>query len=168
MEKISRVILSLGSNIEDRLLHLKSAITKIEKSIGVITKKSSVYESEALGFESEISFYNICIEIETTITPIELLHKTQEIEIEIGRTKKTKDKYESRKIDIDIVFFDDEIINSNQLQIPHISYQERKFVLIPLIEILPEKIDPKSKGLVIKKLEVCNDKSSIKKINLSI
>jgi len=168
MEKINQVILSLGSNIEDRLYYLKTAVYKIDKEIGRVTKKSSVYESEAFGFKADTNFYNICIEVETTLSPFDFLKKTQEIEIEIGRAKKTTDFYESRKIDIDIIFFGDEVINSISLQIPHKFFQKRKFVLLPLNEIYSTS-DNLENSLIFKEmLKTCGDNSAIQKTNFTI
>ena len=164
MEKLSRAILSLGSNIEDRLLFLSSAISKIENKIGRVVTKSSIYESEALGFQSDISFYNMCVEIETRLSPFQLLALTQAVEIEIGRTKKTTGLYQSRKIDIDIIFFDAEIVDSETLQIPHKLYKERNFVLIPLLELFTKKENQTETSNVTKLIELSPDKSVVKKI----
>lgn len=163
MGKVNHVFLSLGSDIDDRLFFIMSAISRIEETIGKVLKKSSVYESEAIGFESKSMFYNICIEVETKLNPFEFLKKTQIIETEIGRTKKTTNNYESRIIDIDIIFFGDEIIDSTLLQVPHKFYQQRKFVLLPLNEIYDKIKTPESTDSLKEKLDKCNDQSFIQK-----
>ena len=130
MEKINRAILSLGSNIEDRVTYLKRALQQIEEKIGAISQKSSVYQTEAVGFISDVPFYNMCVEVKTALSPESLLKKTQEIEIGIGRKNKSTKFYESRKIDIDIIFYASRIIQTTALSIPHKHYANRKFVLI--------------------------------------
>lgn len=168
MEKLNSVILSLGSNIEDRLYYLKSAILHIKELIGDVKKVSSIYESKALGFESDIDFLNLCIEIETTFSPIELLKKTQEIELYIGRTKKSIDSYESRKIDIDIIFFGKEIINTETLTIPHKLFKNRLFVLLPLKEIYKGSYYPENIKDIIDLIKKCEDKSDLKKTTYTL
>lgn len=168
MEKLNPVILSLGSNIEDRLYYLKSAISEIKNKIGEINNISSVYESEALGFESDINFFNICIEVETTLSALSLLKRTQDIERNIGRTKKTNGYYESRKIDIDIIFFGNETINTELLTVPHKLYKKRQFVLLPLNEIYKGSYYPENSRKIDELIKKCEDKSSIKKTTYTL
>ncbi len=168
MEKVNRVFLSLGSNIESRLDHLRKAIQQIETNIGRIISLSSIYESEAVGFSSEVTFYNMCLELETKLTPGHLLQKTQEIELAIGRKNKTIDTYESRKIDIDIIFYSNERIETESLSVPHMQYMNRKFVLMPLCEIDETIIDP-NKGISIREILLkCPDNSIVKRTSLAI
>lgn len=164
MEKMNSVILSLGSNIEDRVVHLKNALCQIEEKVGLISQKSSVYQTEALGFISDIPFYNMCIEVETSLSPESLLKKTQEIEIEIGRKNKTTEFYESRKIDIDIIFYADTVIETKTLSIPHKHYANRKFVLIPLYELNGSITDPTNNLTVREILANCTDNSDVKRM----
>lgn len=168
MEKINKVYLSLGSNIDDRVFHLKEALLKIEDNIGRIHKKSSVYETEPVGFVTQSQFYNICIEVHTHLSPNSLLKETQEIEREIGRKSKTTDHYESRKIDIDIIFYTSFIIHTKNLSIPHKNYTDRKFVLIPLCEIDESIIDPILKNSIREILLNCPDNSVVKRTALAI
>lgn len=168
MEKLNSVILSLGSNIEDRLYYLKSAINHLEEIIGEVKNVSSIYESEALGFESDIDFLNLCVEIETTFSPIELLKKTQEIELDIGRTKKSNGSYESRKIDIDIIFYGNEIINTETLTIPHKLFKNRLFVLLPLKEIYDSSYYPENSINIEDLIKKCEDKSVLKKTTYTL
>ncbi len=141
--EIKIAYLSLGSNLGDKTKNLTHAIQLIELKIGEVIKISSVYETEALGFISNEVFNNCCLKIKTTYSPNQLLQKTQEIETEMGRKKKSKEgKYESRIIDIDIILYEDKIIKSKKLILPHPRYQQRNFVLFPLEEIDSEKIDP--------------------------
>ena len=102
MEKLNTVYLSLGSDLGDRKKNISGAIELIEKTAGKITKESSVYESKPLGFKSDTLFYNLCIEVETTLTPIALLKVLQKIELKLGRIKDpSAEIYASRIIDID-------------------------------------------------------------------
>ena len=137
------VFLSLGSNQGERLLNLEKALTKITEKAGEIYLKSPIYENPPLGFESEINFYNLCIGIKTKFAPEDLLFILQQIELEIGRNKKTiENEYSSRIIDIDIIFFNDIVFNSPLLTIPHLLFRERNFVLKPLRDIASMTIDP--------------------------
>lgn len=168
MEKLNSVILSLGSNIENRLYYLKSAISEIKTKIGAVKKISTVYESEALGFNSDVQFLNLCIEIETKLTPFILLEKTQEIEFNLGRTKKTNEHYESRKIDIDIIFFGNETINTESLTIPHKLFKKRQFVLLPLNEIYKGSYYPENSTKIEELIKKCEDKSIIMKTTFTL
>lgn len=156
--KKSKVILGLGSNLGDRLDILKTACTHLNNE-GIIFKKSaSIYETEAWGFESETSFYNTVIICETILSPDELLKKTQDIENKLGRTHKSSNNtYSSRTIDIDILFYNDEVINSEKLIIPHPFIQQRNFVLAPLNELIPRYIHPVIKTSIEKLSKQSND-----------
>ncbi len=131
------VYLSLGTNLGDKEQNLLSAITEIERRIGPIRAQSDFHSTEPWGFESENTFLNAVIRIETELAPLALLKETQQIERDMGRTQKSvKGKYHDRIIDIDILLYDDQHINTPQLTIPHPLMYERDFVLIPLKEIL--------------------------------
>jgi deoxyguanosine kinase len=137
------VFLSLGSNEGERLLNIEKALTKISEKAGEIYLKSPIYENPPLGFESEINFYNLCVGIKTKFSPEDLLFILQQIEIEIGRNKKTiEEQYSSRSIDIDIILFNDIVFKSILLTIPHMLFRERNFVLKPLRDIAAMTIDP--------------------------
>ena len=163
MEIKHQVYLSLGSNLGDRLNNLNFAIDAIER-IGEITKKSSIYECKAIGFESNDLFYNCCVEIQTSLTPFQLLKELNVIEKNAGRIRFNDGQYHSRNLDIDILFFQDKVINHEDLIIPHPKYHERNFVLIPLFEIGNELIDPKQLVSISQILSKCKDKSVLKKI----
>tara|TARA_X000001036_G_scaffold431985_1_gene467182 strand:- start:2416 stop:2922 length:507 start_codon:yes stop_codon:yes gene_type:complete len=140
----STVYFSLGSNIGDRYLNLSNCISLIEKNIGDIKSISSIYKNSAQGFIGDY-FYNCCIEVSTLHEPLELIDKIKFIELEMGRKKRNSEEYESRKIDIDIILYDNLIINETNLTIPHPRYTERNFVLLPLAEINDQLADPISK-----------------------
>jgi len=160
---MNSVIFSLGSNQGNKSNYLEKALEEIDLRIGKISKKSFVYETEPIGFESNDSFLNACIEVQTILNPNEILAITQQIEIENGRSVKTLSGYTSRTLDIDIIFFNSLIVKSETIQIPHPRYSERLFVLIPLCDIVPEWKDP-TNTLTIKQLkDVCSDTSEMPK-----
>lgn len=163
MEINQYVYLSLGSNLGDRMDNLNFAFNAI-KDFGVIKSKSSIYECQAIGFESSDLFYNCCICIETNLKPIELLHQLNTIEKNAGRIRLNDGNYHSRNLDIDIIFFQDQVIQTDILSIPHPRYHKRKFVLIPLNEISAELKDPISQLTTIEILANCKDNSDLKKI----
>ena len=161
MEKINTVVLSLGSNIENRLEYLRKAVGEISDRIGTVLKISPIYESEALGFQATTAFLNLCLEVHTEQTPQQVLKTTQEIEKIIGRRNKSTNGYQSREIDIDLIFFNEQVIELPELVIPHPEYSARKFVLLPLNDIIPSQIDPISKEPIQSKINQCKDSSRI-------
>lgn len=129
-----KAFLSLGSNMGDRLEYLSKAIDKIAEIQGCnILNKSRVYETEPWGYENQEAFLNLCISIETSLSPYELLESLQAIELELDRVRKIH--WGPRTIDIDILLFDDIICEDDKLTIPHPRMRERAFVLIPLYDI---------------------------------
>ena len=129
-----KAFLSLGSNMGDRLEYLSKAIDKIAEIQGCnILNKSRVYETEPWGYENQEAFLNLCISIETYLSPYELLESLQTIELELDRVRKIH--WGPRTIDIDILLFDDIICEDDKLTIPHPRMRERAFVLIPLYDI---------------------------------
>lgn len=132
------VVIGLGSNLGDKSKNLHQAIFEIEKSIGTVERISSFIETTAWGFDSEHTFLNACLLCSTTFTPLDLLLALKTIEQQMGR-QKTKNTYEDRCIDLDIIFYEDEQIQSEQLTIPHPHFRAREFVMLPLVEILHEK-----------------------------
>ena len=131
------VYFSLGSNLGDKKQNLSTAIKLMEEQIGVLLRQSAFLETEPWGFQSDNSFVNAAICMETSLDPFEVLAKTQEIERELGRTLKSiNGEYHDRIIDIDILLYDDLKINTPRLTIPHPLMEQRDFVMIPLREIL--------------------------------
>ncbi len=140
---MNNAILLLGGNLGNIQQNFKKAKDLISEQTGVIQSESSLYESKAWGFDTNELFLNQAIQIETSLSPVELLNITQNIEKSIGRKSKTKDQeYSSRLIDIDILFFNDEIIKSKRLTIPHPRLHLRNFTLAPLNEIMPNFTHP--------------------------
>ena len=135
------VYLSLGTNMGDKKKNLLDAIEKIGKLENTkVTSQSTILETEPFGYTEQDMFLNACIEIKTLFTPQELLEKLLNIELEMGRVRTIK--WGPRIIDIDILFFDDEIIQDKNLAVPHPWISERMFVLEPLCEIAPNLIHP--------------------------
>ena len=166
--KIQRLTyLSLGSNQGDKLKTLQKAIHDIAESIGAIQKISSVYKTSSWGYEGE-DFYNICIGVSTYLQPENLLKKLLGIENKYGRERKKTNGYSDRKIDIDILLFDNEIIFSKEVTIPHPRMLERKFVLVPLVEIAKNTLHPIEKKQLVSCLNNCSDASLIEKISAKL
>lgn len=138
------MFIGLGSNIEPRVDFLKKGVAAIKK-LGKVVRVSSLYESEPLGFDAEVNFLNAVLELETKLTPIDLLYQLKEIENICGRKEKSEnEKYESRELDLDVILYDKQIIITPELIIPHPHFTKRKFVLEPFNEIASEVIDPVS------------------------
>jgi 2-amino-4-hydroxy-6-hydroxymethyldihydropteridine diphosphokinase len=156
MEK-SRIHLLFGSNIGDKEQHIADAQNLVTKDVGKIIAESSLYESKAWGFVCNDLFLNKIIIVESNLTAFEVLDATQKIEIKLGRTQKTSGVYQSRIIDIDILFYDDKIIETPNLTIPHPQIQNRRFTLVPLAEISPNLIHPKLQKNIRDLLEECTD-----------
>ena len=136
--KGEELYLSLGSNLGDREDMLRRAIALIEERIGAVQRVSSFIETEPWGFESEHPFLNAAVMVLTTLSPIECLDATQQIERELGRKKKSKNGiYHDRPIDIDLLLYGDLKLSTPRLTIPHPHMYERDFVMIPLREIMP-------------------------------
>ncbi|WP_462281578.1 2-amino-4-hydroxy-6-hydroxymethyldihydropteridine diphosphokinase [Salinivirga cyanobacteriivorans] len=152
----NKVVLLLGSNMEIRTEHLSFAINELKNSGIKITNISKLYESEAWGFEAE-NFINQVIIINTSLTPIQLLNLTQKIEKKAGRLPKTKASYESRPLDIDILFMNEQIIDNDRLKVPHPKIHERLFTLEPLNELIPEYKHPVLQKTIRELKKKCTD-----------
>jgi deoxyguanosine kinase len=153
MQIVRTTYLSIGSNLGSKLENLQQAVDLISEKIGAVTKISSVYKTESWGFESA-HFYNICIQVSTGLNPENLLKTIHEIELLLGRTRTVKKGYTERTIDIDVLLFDNEIIFSKELIVPHKDMLNRKFVMIPLTEIAPNFMHPIEK----QRIQVCASK----------
>ncbi|MEN8118735.1 MAG: 2-amino-4-hydroxy-6-hydroxymethyldihydropteridine diphosphokinase [Bacteroidota bacterium] len=166
---MQKIFLSLGSNLENKLLNIKNALKQINENVGKTIKVSSCYETEPWGFNANDWFLNIAIELETDFNPNELLQNCMWIENNLGRKRnKTEVGYSSRTIDIDILFFGNEIINLPNLTIPHEHVHNRKFVLKPLCDIAPEFIHPTLKESIQSLLQKCTDKMELKRLDYQI
>ena len=148
--------MSLGSNLGERFEMINKAITEIEKTIGSVMARSAFYETESWGYESANKFINACIAVRTDIPANECIILLKNTESLLGRKKTTKNGYSDRLIDIDILFYDDMVINEDNLIIPHPMMHKRNFVLTPLCEIAPDIIHPVLKKTVSELLEKLN------------
>lgn len=152
---MAHVYLGLGTNLGDKTANLHRAICDINEKIGKILSLSSFYETAPWGFDSENSFLNAAICVETSLSPWEVLHRTQEIECALGRTQKSEGNvYHDRIIDIDLLLYDKEIIQTPELTLPHPFMLQREFVMKPLIEIAPEVIHPVV-GKKLSEIDIC-------------
>ena len=134
--------LSLGSNLGDREDMLRRAIALIGERVGKVQRVSSFIETEPWGFQSEHPFLNAACLVLTTLSPLECLDATQQIERELGRrTKSSSGIYHDRPIDIDLLMYDDLQLSTPRLTLPHPHMHERDFVMIPLREILPTAVE---------------------------
>ena len=165
--KKSTTYLSLGSNIGDRTNNLKNAINSIENLVGKVNKISKFYENPAIGFDGD-NFVNICVELVTHLSPKELLNSLLNIENEYGRKRLKSGEYSSRIIDIDIIFYEDLIINQNGLVIPHPRMQSRHFVLKPLCDLNPDFIHPILGLKISQLLDDLEIRADIADINFSL
>ena len=163
LNNLNRVFLGIGGNLGDRLGNLRRAVELIGERIGRIEMVSSVYLSEPWGFKHAKYFTNIVAEIYTQLSADEVLTKAFEIEAELKRTRSGKG-YEGRTMDIDILFFNDEIINTERLIVPHPHICQRLFVLLPMAEIEPNFIHPQNGKTMQQLAEICTDKGKIRKL----
>ncbi len=157
--------LLLGSNQGDKEKLLALALQSIGNKVGTITKTSSFYLTEPWGFRSIDTFVNAVVSVETKKTPQEILRIILEIENMLGRIRHNKSGYQSRKMDIDILFYDDKIVAAENLIIPHPRLHQRRFCLEPLRQIAPDFIHPDIKKSITELLEICTDKLEVKKID---
>lgn len=140
MRLVKGIYLLVGSNLGDRHNNLQNAIHLISHHIGTVSEKSAIYESEAWGETNQPDFFNQVINIETELSHEALLHALQGIEKKLGKYK--IGKWRERLIDLDILYYHNRIVRTNQLMIPHPEIQNRNFVLLPLCEIAGEDVHP--------------------------
>lgn len=157
------LVLLLGSNLGERQNYLSQALEKIKQSMGTIYIASSFYETKSWGVENQPDFLNQVIVCHTSLTAEESLKYCLSIEKELGRDR--KEKWGSRTIDIDILYFDDSIIATNALKIPHPFLHERRFTLVPLVEVLPDYIHPVFNFSNKQLLERCTDGLEVTLLN---
>jgi 2-amino-4-hydroxy-6-hydroxymethyldihydropteridine diphosphokinase len=154
--------LCLGGNIGNRKLILTNAIVKIKETIGSVISASHIYETEAWGVINQQAYLNMCIEVCTPLKSDKLIKALLEIELMLGRERNTHEQYSARTIDIDILFYNNERITSEELIVPHPRLHLRKFVLIPLHDIAPHYKHPIFKKSTAQLLIDCNDISNVK------
>ncbi|RXR29650.1 2-amino-4-hydroxy-6-hydroxymethyldihydropteridine diphosphokinase [Flavobacterium piscinae] len=179
MNNQSQVILSLGSNLGNRLENIRLAIKLIHHTIATVVKVSSLYETPSWGFDAE-PFYNCALVLQTSKNAEQILDEVLELETKLGRVRNKKEGYQPRLIDIDVITYNEEIINTEKLQVPHPHMQNRKFVLLPMRDLnldwrhpilqkyLPELValaEDKSNCKVVQKLEAPLDKIKLQQFN---
>jgi 2-amino-4-hydroxy-6-hydroxymethyldihydropteridine diphosphokinase len=159
---MKKVFFGIGTNLGERETNLRESIAGIEKNIGPVLKCSSLYETEPWGFKSDNQFLNMVVLAETKLSPSGVLGAILMIEAFLGRIRGDI-QYASRIIDIDILLYDDTVVDEVSLKIPHPHMHERRFVLAPLCEIDPDLVHPVLKKTIASLLETCEDKSEVKK-----
>lgn len=159
--KLQTLFLSLGSNLGNREENLNQAIQLIRQNISTNLSISNIYETEPWGNLNQAGFLNLILKIEnSSFVPHEILEKIQKIENELGRVR--VEKWGERCIDIDIIYYDDLIIDDARLVIPHPFVQERKFVLVPLADVAPDWVHPILQKTTLQMLQDCPDNGWIK------
>lgn len=153
--------LGLGGNIGDRGAILNASKLAIEAHCGKILKVSALYETEAWGINSDKKYLNQVIKIETDLKPQQLMKRLLKIEKKLGRVR-TENQNSDRTIDLDLLLFNSEVIESPDLQVPHPRLHLRKFVLVPLAEIEPQLLHPVAKKTMVQLLKTCKDKLAVK------
>lgn len=148
---MAKAILITGGNLGSVAENLAAAREAVARNVGAIESSSSVRETEAWGFEASERFLNQVLVVSTSLSPEQVLEACQQIERQMGRVRKPESRYCSRTMDIDLLFYDDRIIDSERLTIPHPRIAERDFVLAPLEEVLPDFVHPVS-GKTIRRL----------------
>ncbi|MCD8740193.1 2-amino-4-hydroxy-6-hydroxymethyldihydropteridine diphosphokinase [Mucilaginibacter roseus] len=159
---MAQVFLLLGSNLGDRKSLLAKAAGLIAKQAGTVIAESAIYETQSWGKTDEPDYLNQVVMLQTEQEPEALLNMLLEIEQQMGRER--RERWGARVIDIDILFYDDRIINTPQLQIPHPRLHERRFTLEPLAEIAPSLKHPVLKRDILQLLNELQDNLIVKKL----
>lgn len=155
MGKHTKIYLSVGSNIGNRLDYLDKAGRLLQKAVGPILRSSQVYETAAWGNTGQADFLNQVLELKTGLAPQELLKTCLKVEASLGRFR--EDKWGPRSVDVDILFYGETVIDEKNLQVPHPRLHLRNFVLIPLHEIAPELVHPLLQQDIETLLQNCQD-----------
>lgn len=156
---MNTTILHLGSNLGDRKYHLEEARRQLTQCCGSIGVASALYETAPWGLETQPHYLNQAILLHTPLTAAALLHEMQAIENRLGRERTIH--WGPRTIDIDMLFYNSDIIRSEQLQVPHPQITARRFVLVPLVEIAPDWVHPENGKTCSALLEACTDSGTV-------
>lgn len=140
--RTNKAYVSLGSNLGNRKKKLSDAVQMLQEKVGSIIDSSAIYETESWGNENLPSFYNQVICISTTLSATELMKTLLQIEEQMGRKRKSSENYSSRTLDLDVIYYNNEVISEEHLQIPHPHLHKRNFVLLPLMEIARDFVHP--------------------------
>ena len=155
------VYLSAGTNLGDRETNLQEAIASLDRHRAIVRRVSSLYETEPVGFSNQSWFLNIAIELIYDLTPLTLLDCCQEIERGQGRVRTFPNA--PRTLDLDILLYDDRVVRTSRLTIPHPRMAQRKFVLVPLAELAPDVLHPVLKRSIRALLDICPDPSQVRR-----
>jgi 2-amino-4-hydroxy-6-hydroxymethyldihydropteridine diphosphokinase len=158
---MNHAYLLLGGNTGDRVQNLATALAHITARCGTVLKTSSLYETAAWGQTDQPAFLNQAVMIRTNLAALPLLHTILDIEKEMGRTREVR--YDPRNIDIDILFYNRDLIQLPGLEVPHPGIPHRRFVLAPMAEITPHKLHPALKKSMKQLLQDCTDPLPVKK-----
>ncbi len=165
MKALQTTHIAIGSNKGDKFKNLQNAIDAIFKTVGTIISIGKVYKTEALGFEGD-SFLNTCITVSTNLQAEVLLDHLLAIEKQLGRERSKSNGYESRIIDLDLIFYAENHIQTEKLIVPHPEAHKRQFVLQPLNDIVPKFVHPKLNKTISNLLEECEDQSIAESLNI--
>ena len=161
------VYIGFGSNIGDRLVHIQDAIYALSETAGITLQKiSSIYQTDPVGYETQVQFLNGVAAIRTDLPPLSLLHTLKDIEILVGRQHRIR--WGPREIDLDILIYGDVCLETEKLVIPHPEMHRRRFVLVPLAEIAPDVVHPVFQEPVQTLLERLKDDASVVKTEGSV
>jgi 2-amino-4-hydroxy-6-hydroxymethyldihydropteridine diphosphokinase len=161
---MKRIFLSLGSNRGEREILIEESVRIISERIGTVVRRSSLYETESWGFVDQIPFLNQVVEVATMMLPHDILREIERIELLMGRERLVEQGYQPRTLDVDILFYDSEVIHTDLLQIPHRHLHNRKFVLLPMQEIAPQFMHPVFGKTVTELLSSCDDSTKVVKV----
>lgn len=157
---MNRAFILLGTNLGDKMANLQKAIVLIKSELCIIISYSDIYKTAAWGNTNQDNFYNQVIEVNTELSANDLLQKLLQIETQMGRVR--NEKWEARIIDLDILYFNHEIIDTENLKIPHPYLHVRRFTLAPLVQIAPAFLHPVFNKTNAELLQNCSDNSEVK------
>lgn len=166
MNSSKGIYLLLGSNLGDRLQVLADTQKEIEENVGSIVKASNIYETEPWGISNQPSFYNQVLQINTELSPHNLLKSLQLIEHKIGKIK--LGKWRERLIDVDILYYNQELIDDEELTLPHPEIQNRRFTLVPMCELNADFIHPVLQKPQRELLANCQDQLKVWSLDISL
>ncbi|MBT8281667.1 MAG: 2-amino-4-hydroxy-6-hydroxymethyldihydropteridine diphosphokinase [Muriicola sp.] len=167
MAAFQKTYLSLGSNEGNRVYFLQKGLFLLQERVGIIKKISPVYESPSWGFEAG-DFLNLCLELDTLLEPEEMLNQLLQIEQQLGRKRSSEGGYQSRQLDIDLLYYDQVVMENERLTIPHPGIPNRRFVLRPLADIAPQFYHPALAKDTRNLLQACRDKSELQKTKIRL